>query len=205
MLLIISLSNVNASKGVGLIWNTQTEIINENIKQCIEYGVYNPGSQEVNVYLEAEGNIKNVAEKVESKPKLIQPGTEHEDAIPLEICFYIPEVYDKDCLIGNYICKQTCQGEEISYDGSVNAYEVIEQNQVGGSAAGLGVSAPLTLMIKCSEHSRDWSLLYIIIIIIVGLLIGLNFYKKYRTPPQIKKAQKIQKLETKLSKMKSNK
>lgn len=170
---------VFARKGVGIVWNTETEIVNENSKHCIEYGVYNPWEEDVKARLGVSAELEKVIVKQESEVKLIKAGTTNDIAVPVEFCFKIAEVYSKDCLFGNFICEKRCEEPGVSYEGKVMAMEEAEKGEaVMGSATALGVAVPLKLKVKCTPYPRDYTLVYAVVIIICLILILWIVYRK---------------------------
>ncbi|MBD3262798.1 hypothetical protein GF374_00270 [Candidatus Woesearchaeota archaeon] len=171
---------VSARKGVGIVWGTETVIVSENSVHCVEYGLYNPWDEDVLASLTVDGDLKQVVENEESETKLIKANTLHDDAIPVELCFKIKEVYEKDCAVGEFLlCEQDCDCEQVSYSGEISVIE--EGNKITGGFAGsktaLGVTVPLKLKVKCEEY-KDYASAYVIVIAIVLMLIGLTLYKR---------------------------
>lgn len=182
LLFIFSILDVSARKGVGIVWDTETEIVTENTEQCVQYGVYNPWEEDVTAILSVSSELKDIIIKEESEEKLIPKGTTHDVAVPIEFCFKVAKVYKEDCLVGNFICEQACKDEQVVYEGKIIAMEASKGTSAGaaGSSTALGVSVPLKLKIKCSPHPRDWTLVYVAIIIIVIILIILMLLKKQK-------------------------
>ena len=172
----------SARKGVGILWITEKEIVNELSPHCIEYGVYNPWDEEVNAMLTVSEPLKPVVHGEESETKLIPGGTTHDKAQNVRLCFQVPKVYPADCLIGELVCEQTCQAEEVSYKGEVMVMEVKAAGTTGamGSATALGVSVPLSLRVRCNPYARDWLPVYATVIVVVGAAICGVLYKKHR-------------------------
>lgn len=171
---------VFARKGVGIVWNTETEIVNENSKHCIEYGIYNPWEEDVEAKLGVSPELEDIIVELESEPKFIKAGTTNDIAVPVDFCFSIGEVYSKDCLIGNFVCEKRCEEPEIVYTGKVMAREEPKKGGEGavGSATSLGVAVPLRLRVKCSPYARDYTLVYAVVIIISLILILWIVYRK---------------------------
>jgi len=155
--------SVDARKGVGIIWSTEKEMVNENSPICIEYGVYNPWDEDVNVTLTVAGELREVVTQEHSDVKFVPAGTTHDKAIPLKLCFTVPKVYEDDCIINGFLCEQTCEQQEVTFTGDVVAMEVKEQgpNSGMGSSTTLGVSVPLTLRVRCNPYPRDWTPVYL--------------------------------------------
>ncbi len=177
--LLLSVSG-SAKKGVGIKWLTEKEMVTENAEHCIEYGTYNPWDEDVYVYLSVSGDLKEVITSEHSEPVFVPAETSSSDALPVKICFTVSKVYQDDCWLGPFLCEQTCQQDEVSYEGQVVAMEAPGGNVGTGSATALGVSVPLRLRVRCNPFDRDWTLLYVIVIIVVLILIGLFYRKKKR-------------------------
>lgn len=169
----------DARKGVGIVWNTESEIVNEASTHCIEYGIYNPWDEDVQAYLSVYGELNEVIKNEFSDSYLIKAKTFHDMAVPVNFCFEVAQVYSKDCLYGDYICEQTCEEPEVTYEGKIKTMEKSEGLFGGsGSSTSLGVSVPLKLKVRCNAHSRDWSLVYISVIGVTLAALGIFLYKK---------------------------
>jgi uncharacterized membrane protein len=182
LLCILISSTVFARKGVGIVWDTETEIVTENTLHCIQYGIYNPWEEDVTASLGVSSELQGIIVNQQSESKLIKAGTNNDVAVPIEFCFKVAKVYNEDCLVGGLVCEQTCSGDEITYDGKIMATEgsTGSSAEAAGSSTTLGVSVPLKLRVKCTPHPRDWTLVYVVIIIIVVILILLILYKKQK-------------------------
>ncbi len=181
-LLIVGLSqSALARKGVGIVWNTETEIVNEGASHCISYGVYNPWDEDVAATLTASEELKPIIVKEDTEPKFIKAETYHEQAIPIEFCFKVARVYARNCLVGGMLCEQTCTEPQVEYSGNILALEEQTGGTTGtGSATSLGVSVPLKIKVACNAHPRNYTPAYIAIIIIALLLIAWILYKKQK-------------------------
>ena len=179
ILLVIGLSQfVLARKGVGMVWTTETEIVNEGASKCISYGIYNPWDEDVTATLDVSDELKPILLKIDSKPQFIKGETFHDAAVLTEFCFKVARVYSRDCLIGNMLCEQTCSETPIEYSGSVIALEEQSGEASGtGSATSLGVVVPLKIKVACNESSRNYTPVYIIIIVIALGLIAWILYR----------------------------
>lgn len=184
--LILSTS-VFARKGVGIVWNTETEIVNEGSKHCIEYGVYNPWEDDVKATLGVSSELEDVIVEMDTEAKFIKAGTLHDMAVPVDFCFEIADVYSKDCLLGNFVCEKRCEESEIVYEGKVMAREEGEEGAEGavGSATSLGVAVPLRLRVKCSAYARDYTLVYAVVIVVALILILWIVYRKHKRKGEI--------------------
>ncbi|MBI2670531.1 hypothetical protein HYX18_00925 [Candidatus Woesearchaeota archaeon] len=188
LFLVIFLLLVNfsyARKGVGIVINTQSEIVEENKETCIVYGIYNPWDENVKAALQTEGEINNILLNYKSEEKLIMAGTTHSQAIPVNLCFKVPKVYKDNCLIGNLLCEQKCDSQQVSYSGNVIVVEKNEQiGAVSGSQTNLGVSAPITIKVKCTVSQRNyaplWISLFVLVLIAFVIWTILNKKKKQK-------------------------
>lgn len=184
ILLIIALlfiPTAMARKGVGIVWNTETEIVDAGSTHCVEYGVYNPWDESVNVELTVSDELKDIVMSQESEVKLVQADTTHDKAVPVEFCFKVADVYEEHCLLGAALCEQKCDQEQKIYEGTIQAAEKSQGSpESSGSSTALGVSVPLKLKVRCTPHPMDWSELYILIIVLalIGLIIVVNRKRK---------------------------
>ena len=168
----------SARKGVGIVWMTQTEIVNENSMHCVQYGVYNPWDEDVKIGLSVSNELKDLVDEQKSEVKTVPANTMPDNPVPIEFCFKIKDVYPKECILGT-LCKQTCEGNDVVYEGKVQAIETPDNENTGtGSKASIGVSVPLKLKVKCVPGDRDWTALYILLIIIALAVIGYVVYQK---------------------------
>jgi len=168
-LLILNISY--ARKGVGIVVNSQSELVDENKEICIDYGIYNPWDEDVRAVLETQGEINQILSNYKSEEKLIPAGTTHSESLPVKLCFKVADVYKDDCLLGNLLCEQKCDAPQVSYGGEVAVIEKAQQSQGStGSQTNLGVSAPLSIKVKCQKSPRNytplWFGLFILVLII---------------------------------------
>jgi hypothetical protein len=168
-----------SADAVGILWVTEKEMVNEMSPHCIEYGVYNPSSNDAKVKLTVSDSLKPVVQGEHSIVETILAGTRHENAVKLKLCFQVPKVYEADCLAGDFLCEQDCSQEEVSYTGGVMAVEVNEAGTSGtGSKTTVGASVPLTLRVRCQPYQRDWSPVYLGVAVIAGVAIAGRVYTK---------------------------
>jgi len=168
----------SARKGVGIVWMTQTEIVNENSMHCVQYGVYNPWDEDVKIGLSVSDELKGLVNEQKSEVKTVPANTMPDNPVPIEFCFKIKDVYPKECILGT-LCKQTCNNKNVMYEGKVQAVEKSDSEKTGtGSKASIGVSVPLKLKVKCVPGDRDWTALYILLIVIALAVIGAIIYQK---------------------------
>jgi len=181
--MIVSMYVVSA--GVGLKWDREALVVDEGERTCFTYNVYNPWPDESFVEIEVSEELESVITYQESETKFIPAHTSSDKAIPVEFCFDVPFVYEnqKDCLIGNFVCKQECEGEQKIYDGDVIVTEVPSpagEGGVGGSAASAAVSAPLTIKVRCDSQARNYTPVYLLTALIVIIIILIFLINKYR-------------------------
>ncbi len=165
------------TQAVGILWTTEKEMVNEMSPHCIEYGVYNPSSEDANVKLSVSESLKDVVQGENSHIKFVQAGTKHNDAVVVELCFQVPKVYEADCIAGDFLCEQSCTQDEVSFTGEIMAIEMTDNNAGGmGSATTVGASVPLTLRVKCNPYGRDWSPVYIVVVVVAAAGIAGRVY-----------------------------
>lgn len=179
-LILIILPFVSA--GVGISWDKETSLVPENTKTCLTYKVYNPWPEDSTVQIELSDELMEIVTYIESESKFVPKETSSKEAIPVEFCFKTPRVYEQDCLLFNkLICKQDCLDEMKIYSGDVEVIDIGNQDVSGGSggsATAVSVSAPLKIKVQCLVHKRNYSLIYILIAIIAGILLVINLLKK---------------------------
>ena len=171
------------SAGVGIKWSQQSILAPEHKKTCMTYYVYNPWAKDVYIKIELSEEIKSIISSYESEKKFIPAETSSSEAIPIELCFKTPYVYERDCWIGNILfCKQECNEEMKIYSGEVEAVEISEiefkSGGTGGSATQMSVSAPISVGVRCVASDRNLSLIYIVVALIAGTLLMLNIIKR---------------------------
>jgi hypothetical protein len=200
------------SAGVGIKWDRESALVNENEKTCLTYQVYNPWPEISNVKIEIydkSGELNKILTEQEAEEKIIPAHTASNEAIPVEFCFKTVRIYSRDCWIGNsFICKQECNEEQKIYSGEVIVKSLplpTEIGGAGGSATTMSVSAPLSIKIRCNPHSRDFTLIYLILALISIIVIGIILYKKYRKPSIERDREQLEKLQEKIKKEKRKK
>ena len=189
IIFLLFLNVTHARKGVGIVVNSQSELLDENKEICIDYGIYNPWDEDVKAALETQGDINSILSNYKSEEKLVPAGTTHSNALPVRLCFRVADVYKDDCLLGNLLCEQKCESPQVSYSGEVTVVEKAQQNQaLTGSQTNLGVSAPLAIKVKCQKSPRNytplWFGLFIVVLIIFIIWIVLK-NKKPKTKQSI--------------------
>lgn len=171
------------SAGVGISWNKESSLVPENTKTCMTYKVYNPWPEDSYVKIRLSDELMQIVSYVESEEKFVPEHTSSAEAIPIEFCFKTPRVYTKDCLLFNkLICKQECTEPQKVYEGEVEVIQAeskeLLKSGAGGSATALSVSAPLRIKVQCFAHSRNYSFVYLVIVLIAGILLTMNLLKK---------------------------
>lgn len=185
------------SAGVGIKWNKESALVNEGEITCLTYSVYNPWPEDTYVTISPSEELNDILTMQDAKVKLIPAETSSNKAIPIEFCFKIPNIYEKDCWIaGKFICEQTCQEDQQIYEGEVVVQSVSTENQIGGSGSTtmMSVSAPLRIRVRCNPYSRDFTLIYVLLALISILGIGIILYLKFRLPKLERDRKKLQKL-----------
>ncbi len=181
ILLVMLFSFVSA--GVGLKWTQESALVPENTKTCLTYQVYNPWDKDVYAKIRLSEELINITKDQSSEIEFIPAKTSSTNAIPIEFCFKTPRVYDRDCLIGDaLICKQTCEEPMKVYEGEVLAIEMTESQVMGGGSGGsatqMSVSAPIRVRVMCVAHDRNWSVVYVGLIVIAGAWFLIRRFSK---------------------------
>lgn len=193
------------SAGVGIKTSRESLLVAEGKEVCItDYSVYNPWPDESYVTVEVSGGLEDVLQMKDMVPIFVPAETYNEDAIPVEFCFKIPRVYERDCLIGSMLCVQTCSEEQVSYEGEILIKSVpgpADTSGSGGSATMMSVSAPLNLKVKCEAHGRKYTPVYILLAIIALAVIIYLVWKKKRKPADVRKNEELVKLKGKMAKL----
>jgi len=189
IVLILMMFAPLVSAGVGIKWDKESSLVPEKTSTCLTYNVYNPWEDDSYVQIELSDDLKSIITSSESETKFVPKETSSSEALPIEFCFKTPRVYEQDCLIGNFICKQTCDEPMKLYEGEVSVIELSEeQAKVGGGAGGsttqMSVSAPLRVRVQCLPHDRNYGVVYALIALIAGILLWINIIntkrKKFR-------------------------
>lgn len=187
ILLLVIISFVDARKGVGLSWSTETELVNENKVHCIDYGLYNPWDEDVYAILSTSDELSSIVSVIERDSMLIKAGTSSSNAIPVRICFEVKKIYKESCILG-MMCEKKCEETQAEYSGQIIVKEKVPDTLQGsGSSVALDVAAPLKIKVTCEKTERSYTPLIIILItLILLILIGWFLIKKKRgyTPQQ---------------------
>lgn len=203
-LILIVLILPFSSAGVGIKWDKESVALKEGSKTCMTYSVYNPWPDETYVVIAVSDSLKEVMISQEVEATLILAYTMSTEAIPIEFCFKIPRIYERDCILGT-LCKQNCEEEQKTFSGEITVISVPSPTEIsgaGGSATQMAVSAPLRLRVLCEAHGRDLTIIYIIIALIsLGIILYL-FKRKNKISKLEKDKRKIKRLQEKIKKEK---
>jgi len=146
-------ANVLADVGIGLKWGTEGETVQEDVKHCVTYFLYNPFDTDVMGYLKASGELEELVEAEEAK--LIPAGTSSDEAIATAICFNVPKIYEETCGLGGFSCERLCEEPQKIYKGEVQAAYNLNYAGGTGSATGTSVSARMKLLVNCKKVEKD--------------------------------------------------
>lgn len=205
LFVLLIIPTVNA--GVGIVYGNEYLKAEEEGITCISYGIYNPWNDNATVRVSAGGELMEI---VQNTTVLEIPAkTRHKQAVPVEICFKIPKIYDEECLFWKIGCKKECRENLVEYTGEVIASEITAVSGGGtGSRVTGAVTAPLTVRIKCEEKSRDLISIVGLIGLIVFAILSAAIWNNYRAPLSERKrkeaerlTRKKQELEKKLKKL----
>jgi len=180
--LLIAILLPLCSAGVGISWNKESSLVPENTKTCLTYKVYNPWPDDSYAQVKLSEELMQIISYQESETEFIPHDTSSANAIPVEFCFKTPKIYKENCwLFNELVCKKECKEEMKIYEGEVeiieaDAPEVVEGS--GGSATKMSVSAPLRVKVQCVPHARDYSVIYIAVILIAGILLTINLIRR---------------------------
>jgi len=197
------------SAGVGIKWDRQSAIVKEGGKTCLTYSVYNPWPEDTWVTIEAQGDITQIITDKNAETKLIPANTPSTNAIPLEFCFVVPNIYPQDCWISDKLfCQEEYNGELKMYSGEIVVKSVAAPASVGGSggsATAMAVSAPLDVTVNPKNSGRDLTPGYIGLALISLVVVALILKKKYSRSELDKDKDKLKKLKEKIKKEKNRK
>jgi len=166
------------SAGPGIKWTRESFLVDEGEKFCVkDYKAYNPWNKDSFVKVDLSLELQEVLTMQETESKEVPANTMNTEAIPIEFCFKIPKIYEKDCALFNmFLCKQECNEEQKVYEGEVVLSSV--PGGIGsGSAATSSVSAPMRIKVQCNAHSREYNLIYGIVAAL-ALIYGIILLRK---------------------------
>lgn len=188
LLVSIFLVTTYVSAGVGISLTQQSILVFEGEENCIIYSVYNPFPGTSTVKLEVSEELKDILKSQGSDTVDIPAETGSDSAIPVNFCFKVPRVYEMDCAIGNFLCKQTCHEERKEYVGEVLVQTIPSDGSGSGSATKATVSAPLTVRVQCQESRTNYTIIYALIALIsAGITVYLLSQKNAKKKPSKKK------------------
>ena len=172
--------------GVGIKWSKESALVPENTKVCMTYGIYNPWPEDSYAKIRLSEDIMKIVKTMDSEVQFIPLGTSSSEAIPVEFCFKTPKVYEQDCALANkFLCKQECSEETKVYEGEVEVIESSDPDDIsggsGGSSTTMSVSAPLRVRVDCVAHARNYSLIYILVAVVAGVLLTINLVKRKKS------------------------
>lgn len=190
--LVLMLVLPMVSAGVGISWDTESSLVPENTKTCLTYKVYNPWPTDSYVQIKLSDELTAILTSAEAETKFVPAETSSEEAMPITFCFKTPIVYEKDCsLFGSLICKQDCNEDMVNFPGEVEVIELTEEEVQkggsGGSKTQMSVSAPLNIKVQCVAHKRNYSVVYILVALIAGILLLVNFFKGKKLEEKVSK------------------
>ncbi len=197
--LIIFSSLVSA--GIGIKVSQESLLVSEGGEGCVTYYVYNPFNENSKASISISGELRDILNYQEKETQIIPAETSSDEAIPVEFCFKIPkQIYKKDCLIGDMMCKQDCNVDRKIFEGEVVLNEIQEDSDTQGSKTALTLGYPLKVGVKCKKHPRDLTPIYILIAAIALILIILTTKKDKKKKSSSSKSSKKKKKSSKKKK-----
>ncbi len=198
--LIIFSSLVTA--GIGIKVSQESILVPEGEEGCVTYYVYNPFDKDSKASISVTSELRDILQYQDKETQIIPAETSSGEAIPVEFCFQIPkQVYEKDCLVGDMLCKQECNMERKIFEGEVVLNEIQEEGENNeGSATALTLGYPLKVGVKCKEHPRDLTPVYIIIAAVALILILITTKKDKKKKSSSSKSSKKKKKSSKKKK-----
>lgn len=193
----------SVSAGIGIKYDQESAMVEEGGKSCLTYSIYNPFPSDTYVMISVSPELKDILVLQEMESKLIPRETSSANAIPMEFCFEVPQVYQRDCSVGSFLCELKCEEENKVYDGEVIVSAAPAPASIGGtggSTTQMSVSAPLRIRVECSVHPRDYTILYILIALLSAAVISWALFRKYRKPKVERDREKLKKLRAKIAK-----
>ena len=186
LVLVLMLMAPLVSAGVGLKTSQESALVPEKTKTCLTYSVYNPFDTDSYMQIKLSEELDDVILSSEAETKFVPAKTYDKDALPIEFCFKTPRVYERDCLVGDFICEQTCTESMKTYEGEVEVIELSEESAkigggAGGSATQMSLSSPLRIRVQCTPSDRNYGLVYGLIALIAGILLWINLAQKKKS------------------------
>lgn len=166
------------SAGVGIKWNAESIVIDEKGEGCLVYHVYNPWPEDSVAVVSLSEGISDLMKNKNGEEVFVPAETSSKEALPVEFCFKVGRVYERDCLLpGGLLCQQMCEGDMEVYEGEV-VVSGSSSGSVSGSATKASVSAPIRVRVRCNTSSRNYTPVYAFVVIMA--LIGIYLYLKRR-------------------------
>ena len=192
ILILLLIPTAFSLRGVGLQYGTTAEIVPEDSKYCINYGVYNPWDEDVYIKLSTTGELSNFSSSSESK--FVPAGTFHDKSIPVQICFDIENVYSRDCVLF-LACEKKCPEERVEFNGIILAAEdKMEEGVRGtGSSTSVSASAPLKLIVSCEEEDMNYIPLVALLSAVIVIIVAAIRIKLIMKKPRKKRTKKRKK------------
>lgn len=189
---ILILMMIAPLASAGILWNEESKLVPENTKTCLTYSVYNPFDSDAYYQVKLIGELADIIVSSESETKFVPAGTFHDDALPIEFCFKTPRVYEQDCLVGGFICKQTCEEPMKVYEGQVEVIKLSEEETKigegsGGSTTQISEVAPSRVRVQCTPSDRNYGSVYALIALIAGILLWINIVNTKKPKKKTKK------------------
>jgi len=209
MVFAVVLFSSVATAGIGIVIGQESLMLNEGEEGKLSVGVYNPFAGDSNVIIEISEELKEVLVMQEAEAKLIPAHTSSEDAIPVEFHFKVPKkVYERDYTIaGRFIDELKCEEEQKVYEGEIVVKSVPLETSyegTGGSATQMAIGHPMRVRVNCNPYGKNYTLLYVFVALVSGLVIFMVLFKKYRTPKLQRDKEKLAKLRAEIRKQKKN-
>ena len=158
---------------VGLVYGQQYLSADEGGSVCITYKVFNSLSEDASVEVSVAGELEEVISSIEPETQLVPGNTLPGSAIPIEVCFRVPDnIYAGD---------RDCTGPLKDYSGHALFSQVPLSTGGSGSATSVAVSAPLILRVECVPDTTNYNFIYPIISVILAVLIIIALVVRFRS------------------------
>lgn len=171
----------HAVQGVGVVYSTVYETVQEGEQKCISYGLFNEFDEDVTAELRVSGGLTSILKGVQTSQVFLKAGTGKEQAIQTPVCFKVDNVYSEQCIAG-MLCKQTCSEDPVTYKGQVEVVKTADPT-AGGSGSGMALSIPadLTVQVKCNPHGRSYGAFVVTVAVVIIVLIGIHLLIRKRS------------------------
>lgn len=206
---VFLISLISAAGGVGIKYSQQSAKIPEGAKTCMTYSVYNPWEDDTYVKIKVSEGLQEILTLQETEAVKIPAHTSSSEAIPVEFCFEVPKVYDREYqmegvpILGRAISKLDCPSDTFTYSGEVLVQSVASPFSVsgsGGSATQMVVGAPLNVRVECMAYNWDYTFVYIVVAFLSAGVVGLILFRRYRKPKAQRIKEKMKKLRAEMKK-----